>query len=93
MHLRHHPSTEPVAVPLSIDKTSIALGNASPSNSTAESTAISISTIINDCELGDDYYVFVGSMTTSTSTTAHLGAFAPSEVHLFLSVLTHKKNI
>eukprot|EP01084_Bolivina_argentea_P124179 220052_1 len=43
-------------------------------------STLNIDTLITSCQTGTDYYLFVGALTSSTSTTAHIAAMGPSHV-------------
>ena len=46
------------------------------------SISVNIEDFLNDCPMGDNYYLFIGATESSASTHAYLAAFAPSEVLL-----------
>eukprot|EP01084_Bolivina_argentea_P296525 510705_1 len=56
-------------------------------------TYFEISTLITNCPMGDDIYLFIGAMETETSLTAYVGAFAPSSVISMITDSTTKATI
>ena len=52
------------------------------------SQVTTMSSVLNSCPIDDDIFVFVGAISTSNSTSASLGAYAPSSV---LSTITASK--
>ena len=48
------------------------------------SISVTIQDFLNDCPMGDNYFLFIGATESSISTEANLGAFAPSEVLLVI---------